>query len=121
MKAVVYIGLDGNKELICSEKIWIDKEYIGFQKDGKNNYARYMIVIFQTDNYDADKMVCDEFMGNKVAYIKVDDLIRCVDESRKPSMIEFFLKTVIEASPKVYLPASVCEEFLENEKQIGGN
>jgi hypothetical protein len=60
-------------------------------------------------------------MEDKVAYIKVDDLIKCIDESKEPSMIEFFLKTVIEASPKVYLPASVCEEFLENEKQTGVN
>lgn len=121
MQAVVYIGLDGNKKLICSEKIWIDKEYIGFQKDGENNYARYMTIIFQTDNYDADKTVCDEFMGNKVAYIKVEDLIKCIDESKEFSMIGLFLKTVIEAFQKVYFPASVCEQFSENEKQCGGN
>lgn len=52
-------------------------------------------------------------MEDKVAYIKVDDLIRCIDESEEFSIIGFFLKTVIEAFPKIYLPESVCEEFSE--------
>ena len=60
-------------------------------------------------------------MEDRVAYIKVDDLIRCLDEGKEFSMIRFFLKTVIEAFPKVYFPASVCEQFSENEKQCGGN
>lgn len=60
-------------------------------------------------------------MEDKVAYIKVDDLIKCIDESKEFSIIGFLLKTVIEAFPKIYFPESVCEEFSEKEKQCGGN
>ena len=62
MKAIVYIRPDGKKNLICCDQYVIDEEYICFQKDGKNNYARYLAIVYKTDDYNADRIVCEEFL-----------------------------------------------------------
>lgn len=62
MKAIVYVRPDYKKSLICCETYTISQEYICFPKDGKNNYARYISILYKTDDYNEDRIVCEEFL-----------------------------------------------------------
>lgn len=108
MKCVKFIGMDNKKYAVyCSdyqivENAEDDKRLYYFQ-NGNRFMVRFAVISIIIEDYVPG---CED----KVAYIKVDDLIKCIDESKEPSIIGFFLKEIIEAVPKVYLSKQVIDE-----------